>query len=484
MIIWLLCGLAAVHVIVFSAAFPFFNNVDEQFHLDLTVKYALGRPPAGWELVSPATARYLSLYGSHEFLWSPTNFPGGQFPPPLGALPDGMAASLLVSREAAWSESRNSELSQPPLYYAVTGAAWRLLEWRGAEVYDLRFLNAFWVAALVWLGYAAAGLVFPEREFVRLGVPALLAFMPQTAFYSINNDVLSPVCFGGAFILIIKFLRAEAPRPALGAGVGLALAAAYLTKLSNLPLLAVSAAAMLLKTFRLAKGKRLRPALPSLITLLFCAWLPTAAWMAWCKHAFGDWTGSAEKIRLLGWTLKPFGEWWAHPIFTPHGAWTFGSGLLATFWQGEFLWHREPLAWPIANLVYVLATLGSLALVLAGRFGQTTEPQRQALRFALTGFLASAGGLALLSVMYDFGNCFYPSRAHPYFTSGRLALGALVPFMLLFVFGMDRALGRLGTRAKFLVLAGMILLMLASETATDWPVFSSSYNWFHLEVAQ
>jgi multisubunit Na+/H+ antiporter MnhB subunit len=59
-------------------------------------------------------------------------------------------------------------------------------------------------------------------------------------------------------------------------------------------------------------------------------------------------------------------------------------------------------------------------------------------------------------------------------------LGALIPFLILLVFGVERALKKFPDRAKFAVLAGMILFMLVFETATDWPVFSSQYNWFHL----
>ncbi len=59
-------------------------------------------------------------------------------------------------------------------------------------------------------------------------------------------------------------------------------------------------------------------------------------------------------------------------------------------------------------------------------------------------------------------------------------MGALIPFFLLFVFGMDRALNRLGNLGKFMALAGMILFMLIAEITTDWPVFFSQYNWFHL----
>ena len=47
------CLLAAVRVLLFCAAFPFFNNVDERRHFDLLIKYAEGHVPRGAELISP-----------------------------------------------------------------------------------------------------------------------------------------------------------------------------------------------------------------------------------------------------------------------------------------------------------------------------------------------------------------------------------------------------------------------------------------------
>src|SRR5205823_602331 len=55
---------------------------------------------------------------------------------------------------------------------------------------------------------------------------------------------------------------------------------------------------------------------------------------------FGDFTGTASKAQLLGWTTKPFSDWWPHPIFTAPGMWTFASELFASFWRGEFMWAR------------------------------------------------------------------------------------------------------------------------------------------------
>lgn len=486
-IILLLCLLAAVHVFIFAAAFPFFNNVDEQIHFDLAVKYSQGRLPRALEPVSDETVNYIVLCSSSAYAGMATNFPDGRFPPPPWTQPMDKIRPVLVEKMAAWRTVSNYETAQPPLYYSVAGAWWRLGKMLGQNdgprLFWLRFLNILVVTILVWLGHLAARLVFPENVFVRLGVPALIAFIPQSAFYSINNDVLSPVCFGAAFICLIRFLRAEVPRVRLGIFTGLALAATFLTKISNLPLLGVSVLVILFKDVQLARAGKLRVSLPSLLALVLCAGPPMLFWFAWCKHAFGDFTGTAGKIQFLGWTHKPLAEWWHHPIFSPHGLWTFLSGLMATFWQGEFLWHRQPLAWPAAALIYVLASFVFVGIALLSLWPFTKNPgapQRQALWLSFACLAAAVAFLGFLSLIYDFQDCFYPSREHPYFTSGRLMLGALIPFLLLFVYGLDRALNRFGDAVKFSVLGGFILFMLATEIAVDWPVFPNPYNWFHM----
>lgn len=485
-IVWLLCLLAAVRVFVFCAAFPFFNNVDEQLHFDLAVKYAAGHLPRSLELVSTNATPYVVIYGTHEYLWASNDFPAARFPPPW-TRPMEEIGPRLVAWEASWNQVTNHEALQPPLYYALTGLAWRAGTALGLHdgflLYGLRFLNLFVVAALVWLGFAAARTVFPDNAFLKLGVPALLAFLPQTAFYSIQNDVLSPLCFGAAFIGLVKLSRAEVPGARLGTVTGLALAATFLTKISNLPLLLVSAGAVLFKVRSLAKEGKWRAAVPALTALVLCAGLPMAAWLAWCKHNVGDFTGTAAKIQFLGWTHKPFGEWWSHPIFSPRGLWTFLSGLLATFWQGEILWHRQPLTLPVVDTVYAVTSVGFVGvavIALFSRSGGATASQRQALWLGFGCLAAAMVFLGFLSIIYDFHDCFYPSREHPYFTSGRLMLGALIPFFLLLVFGLDRALARWGDPAKFLALAVMILFMLASEITMDWRIFPNAYNWFHL----
>jgi hypothetical protein len=63
-LILLLCAIAAVRVFIFSAAFPFFNNVDEQAHVDLVMKYARGHVPRDLGQYS-SESRILHLFVRH-----------------------------------------------------------------------------------------------------------------------------------------------------------------------------------------------------------------------------------------------------------------------------------------------------------------------------------------------------------------------------------------------------------------------------------
>src|SRR5208282_276823 len=147
--------------------------------------------PRGLEPISRESMQYIVIFGSQEYLWSPKTFPDGRFPPPPWTQPAKEIAPVLLGREAAW-QSANHESSQPPLYYVLAGLWWHLGKWCGIEggrsLYWLRFLNMLFVAALVWVGYAAARMIFPGQCFLRIGIAALLAFLPQSAFYSIESD--------------------------------------------------------------------------------------------------------------------------------------------------------------------------------------------------------------------------------------------------------------------------------------------------------
>src|SRR5215470_6878494 len=79
-IVFGLCALAAIRVFVFAAAFPFFNNVDEQAHVDLVVKYSHGNIPRGIEPFAAEAARYFAVYSTPEYFVKPEQY-GGKYPP-------------------------------------------------------------------------------------------------------------------------------------------------------------------------------------------------------------------------------------------------------------------------------------------------------------------------------------------------------------------------------------------------------------------
>jgi len=267
-LVWLLAGVAAARVLVFCAAFPFFNNVDEQAHFDVVIRYSRGQLPRGLGPCLKESAEYMALYGTPEYFFGPETFPGGRIPPPLWTHAGDELGPGRGYRTAQEQSVINHEAAQAPLYYAVAGLWLHLGRASGFSggflLYWIRFLNAFLAATLVWLGYSAARLMFPERGLLRLGMPLLLAVYPQDMYYSIQSDVLSPLLFGVAFIGLVKWLRPDPPGVRWAVLTGLALAGTGLTKVTNLPLLAVAAAVLLWRAWRLAKAGGLRPALPAL----------------------------------------------------------------------------------------------------------------------------------------------------------------------------------------------------------------------------
>jgi hypothetical protein len=478
-----LCAVAAIRVFVFAAAFPFFNNVDEQSHVDLVVKYSHASPPRGIETFGSEAALYFTIYSTPEYLVKPEQY-GGTYPTPSWLLPHDELPKVLNDEIPVWEARLNHESGEPPFYYALAGG-WmnvgRVLGLRDLSLlYWVRFLNIGLAAALVWIGFAGARSTSPDNQFLQIAVPTFLAVWPQSAFYSIQGDALSPVCFGIAFLGLTKILQRERAGIFLPIWTGLAVAATCLIKTSNLPLPVIATAAIALKIFLGSKNGR-----PSLLTFsifVLSIVVPLGLWFASNQQHFGDLTATKSKIEILGWTQKPMSDWWSHPIFTHVGIHEFWSGLIASFWRGEFVWHMERMASPVADAFYSIST--ALVILLAAiclfRKTEQSKDRQLILWVALLSCLSIVVFLVALSIRYDFGNCPYPSRDHPYFTSGRLLNAAAVPFFLMFTYVIDR----LGVWAKqkwlsWALLGLIALLLIVSQIEINAPVFASRYNFFH-----
>ncbi len=490
LLVGLFCLLAALRIFVFTAAFPFFNNVDEQYHFDLVCRYAQGDVPQGLERCSAEAAALIARYGSPEYVWTLRDFPGMKTPTPVWSRPAAAQARLFEQRKNVWLHEVNHEAVQPPFYYAVVGLWYDLGKLLGIEggnlLYWTRFFNIPLYVLLVWLSYWLAKELLPASRFVYLGMPLVLAFLPQDIFYGLNNDVLSAPLVTLSLYLLVRLYRAESSRPGLALGAGLATVAAVLTKFTNAPILVVLGAVALLKLGPSWWRRQPLTHLVPVVVLLTTASIPIGCWLARNYVVLGDLTGFALRSRFMTWTPKLLGQYWHHPIFTPGGLVFFWSNLTATIWRGEVLWHRANLAAGPIDIFYLVSSTGFLlTFVIAGLIaGGTARAEiRTAAMFCLPLFAMCVAVLVLFSISFDFGigTFYYPSRQFPYFTQGRLILGALVPFLIMYLGGLEAILRWLRLSfARIPVLIVLVDLMAISEIAYSMDVFASQYNWFHL----
>jgi hypothetical protein len=248
-------------------------------------------------------------------------------------------------------------------------------------------------------------------------------------------------------------------------------------KASNLPLIVLVSVIVLIKT--IAQKRSSGPSrFSSPVIFFLCAWIPLVLWFCWNLSVYGDITGSAEKIKILGWTDKPFAEWLNNKLFTFAGVQTFWIGLLTSFWRGELVFFMKRVALPEADLFYWTSSLLLLALAFAGWKKSSNSLIRG---FTAWSFFSLVLYLFLISLVFDYKEAGYPSRAEPFFQSGRLLSAALIPFCILYVRGFFFAFSWIRNRKIVFALFVLVLAMITwSEAIISARVFSSHYNFFHL----
>ena len=218
----------------------------------------------------------------------------------------------------------------------------------------------------------------------------------------------------------------------------------------------------------------------------FASMLLPSAWMLRNYLVMGDLTGSRAKIEFLSWTMKPRGELFNHPLFTLNGASYFLGNLVRTFWRGEYLWDGKPMSWPPADWLYLLSSVAMVAAFTVQLFRgwkNKTLMQRLTESQSLLLFLTSVLFMAAISLLFDFHKCVNPSREHPFFVSGRIISGALLPFVLMYVAGMEFLLRPIRKwRPAALALACLLVFITIAEFQVRRVAFSSPYNFFALRA--
>jgi hypothetical protein len=169
--------------------------------------------------------------------------------------------------------------------------------------YSLRVLSALGLLFLVAGSYFLCARVFSERRVLRLGVPLLLACFPQDFFFSVSPDAWAPALGMGGLALLCRWRFATPAERSWGLSVslGLAMAALFLTKFSNLPVVLVALFVVGRQAFR---GRDERSALLHAVAVALVAALPVALWLGRNLAVFGTLTGTAGKIEALTWTPR------------------------------------------------------------------------------------------------------------------------------------------------------------------------------------
>lgn len=477
--------LALVRVALLCLAVPLFTNLDEEAHLDTVHKYARGYGPrAPRELFDERVADWVAMYGSPEFTAPPQAAGAGQSLVPPWKLPPEVREPFLQGQRDTWGRAASYESHSPPVYYVIAAAWMRAGEIIGIEnaglIYWLRALNAPLLAAavlLAWVALRRAGMPTP----VRVGVPMLLACMPQDVFYSINADALSPLVCVAGFTLILGWLRAESPSWRLTVFAGLVSSLAVLTKLSNYPVLLALLIAAALR-IRRRDEKNVESVVPVIVALTLAA-VPIVAWCARNAALLGDITGTADKVANSDWTKLPISAWFSHPIFRPRGMAYFVAECLRTLWRGEIVWYSRRIGAGVFDVAYVGASLVLLVIAVGRLARDRAIASSQRISFLIFAVCVAAAPLVLVwtSIAWDFGTCVYPSRQSPYLTSGRLMLGSLVPLLALITWGLEHVCpARLRSMLPMAVITIACGAMLIAGVTAVQPMFGSAFNWFHL----
>jgi hypothetical protein len=493
-IVVVLCVYAAIRILVFAAAFPLFNITDEASHFLAIRMFAEGHLPN--KQLPPVDSDFAETfipYFSPEYIYTQEyldrngpRIPLYQLPPQ--AWDEALRQTFYVQKFSDWSQKPNFEAQSPPLYYMAAagwynlGAALGIRAWGLA--YWVRFLNPIIYASLVWLSYRFVHRVYPERPFLYLAVPALIAVFPQDVFFGMNRDVLSAPLTAIALILMTK--AADSKRTEYWSLVfgSFVVGLAFLVEVSNCVLYGALAASCWFWA-RHPDAPRMRRIMVISASAL-AAVGPPLLWIGRNYFVLGDFTGARAKMHELTWTAKPFADIFHHPLFTPDGLSYFLLQLTRTFWHGEYRWHGQWMRSAGADWLYVFSS--ALLFVI---FAVDLLLRRRALSPAqrLAGFqslwLVSGSILFLagISLLFDFHDCIGPSRLHPFFINGRIISGALLPFVLIYAGGLEVVVNRFRKWIPPLaVLLYLMLFITISEIVVRKQVFSSAYNFFALSA--
>src|SRR5438477_6316227 len=341
------CIYAAVRILIFVAAFPLFNDIDEQDHYEMIYRYAHGyAPESTLPMADHVIARLATLYGSPEYYHSRETLRSVHRDVPIAVLPPALKEYHYRLVLAFWESTQEVEAQSPPVYYAVAGMWNKFGAMLGAKdwvlAYWTRSLNAIVYGIFVWISFLFVQELYPAHDFLCVAVPIFLAIFRQDFFFALNRDVLSPLFGALALLVLFRAMREGSGVYGNLVGGGLLVGLAFVTDISNFVYAGLLGVVFYqrycsTKTFSNSKRDLRGIAASALVAMLF-----PVLWMAHNTVVTGDLTASRMKTAYLGWTLKAWPEIWHHPILSVSGFHYFFNGLTVEFWRGESGWRGLP----------------------------------------------------------------------------------------------------------------------------------------------
>lgn len=484
-IIYLFCIIGAIRVSILGSAFPFFANTDELMHCDLVIKYHKGVLPKKIDSLSEPTCRYIAGCGSNEYV-VPLSNPNEQYRPLYKSyLLNGEEYQKYIGLKNWWSTIPNYESCSFPLYYAVSAVWYKVPIIIGLfyentiyMLYWMRALNIIIIICLILLTNEISKKIFPKQSYYAICLPLIISTWPQDTFYTIQNDVLSPLLFGICFLKLLVFYDSVKVTSSMALQTGLSLAATTLNKVSNLPVLVVVVLIVSYKLWTSRKSAYFKSRLSASLVFYICVLSTITIWFIRNYFVVGDITASSGKMVQLHWTIKPISEWFRAKIFTLDGFSYFWTETIKSFWRGELFWWGERVKSDTMDRLYCFVSTLFLIVTLVYVLLYKTSVSKTALNFALIIFFAYIAYFMILSAAIDFHDCAYPSSGQPFFVSGRLISGATLPFALIFLFGFDRLFSIYSNRFKIISIVLYCVAITTVEIYLHIPVFSSKANLF------
>ena len=337
-----------------------------------------------------------------------------------------LTASRFAPDQLARLDTIQYEDHQPPLYYLLAAAVYRLTD---GSLTALRLLSVGLGAGVAGLSYLIGRRVWPHRPQIALGMMALVAFQPQhlSMMSAVNNDVLGELVIALTLLWLVRYLQTGQGRIwHLGLAVGFGL----LCKTTAYFLLGLAPLAIVLK-WRSQKRPLAALMRPLAVFLLIAVGMGSLWWLRnLAVYGFPDFLGLAAHDAVTADQMRRV------EYIALHGAETYRREMARvsfnSFW-GQFGWMALPLDGVLGGWIYrgfALLTVAGLSGALLSKWIRQSDADRLTRAQRQIGIIFAVS-LILVLLAYLYYNLEFLQW------QGRYLFPGLIPLAALLVYGLD-----------------------------------------------